>query len=128
VSRPIVKKLGVPFALAYLLAGWLAAALHSHGTHVHAEEVAAAASACSCGHHHCEPQPSHETEGTPDEPEQHDDHHCVVCDNLAKPPLPVAAVELDAAIEPVAEAAEPTAPLSEIHVALAWYSRGPPRV
>jgi len=127
VSRPFVKRAGVPFALAYLLAGWLAAALHSHGTHVHAEELEAASS-CSCGHHHCAPQPSHETEVPSDEREQHDDHHCVVCDNLAKPPLPVAAVELEASTEPVVEAAEPTASLSENHVPLAWHSRGPPLV
>ena len=124
MSRLSVKKLGVPFALAYLLAGWIAGALHSHGTHVHAHEVEAA-STCSCGHHHCAPPHSDEGDESPGEPE-HDDHHCVVCDNLAKPPLPVAAVELEGASQPVFPTAEASAPLFEVHVALAWHSRGPP--
>lgn len=125
MSRSFVRHLGVPFALAYLLAGWLAGALHSH-THVHGHKVETA-STCSCGHHHCTPQHDHETDDSPAEPEN-DDHHCVVCDNLAKPPLPVVAVALEEAAESVGEAAEPSAPLFEAYLALAWHSRGPPLV
>lgn len=125
MSRPIVRQLGAPFALAYLLAGWLAGALHSH-THVHAHE-GESASTCSCGHHHCAPQHADESHDTPAEHE-HDDHHCVVCDHLAKPPLPVVAVELDGTSEKVTLSAEPAAPLDENHVPLTCYSRGPPLV
>ncbi|MBA3312792.1 MAG: hypothetical protein M3552_10440 [Planctomycetota bacterium] len=130
MTRPLVRKLGAPFALAYLLAGWLAAALHSHAGHDHshvAADHAGACTTCQCGHDH---GPSNTQQGAEESPAEPEDgaHHCVVCDNLAKPPLPVVAVVLEAAIEPAVAAAEPIAPLYDARVAPARHSRGPPLV
>lgn len=129
--RPYVRRLAAASAAAYLLAGWLAAGLHSHGhQHAHAEKAAGVCTTCSCGHHHGPKGHEHDQESShcPDEPvcPEEDCHHCPVCDFLAKPPVAVAAVTLQAAPEPAAEAAEPPAPTFEPVSLFVCRSRGPP--
>ena len=136
--RLSVRRIAVASAAAYLLAGWLAAALHSHGHahagHAEAEEVC---TTCSCGHQHGPakkgPQKEehaghdHESPACPDGgcPDG-EHHHCVVCDFLAKPPVATAAVTLDAGSEPAVEAAEPLPPAYEPVIRIVSRSRGPP--
>jgi hypothetical protein len=119
--RPYVRRLAAASAVAYLLAGWLASALHSHAGQ--AESSEAVCTTCSCGHHH-HGEPTHDDRNEPSEPEH--DHGCVVCQFLAQPPLAVAPVSLIAALEPISPAAEPVAPSFEAVAIPAWWSRGPP--
>lgn len=125
--RPYVRRIAAVSAAAYLLAGWLTAALHSHG-HAHhgparAEKVEAVCTTCSCGHHHGAPKPAHEE--SPDRPDE-GCHHCPICEFLAKPPVVASAVTLDAAPEPGVETAEPLLPAFEPVSLFVSRSRGPP--
>jgi hypothetical protein len=127
LKRPLVRKLGAPFALAYLLAGWLGAALHSH-VHVHGESTSAHEAGGTSQHsarRHAASESTHDGEESPAEHDEGDDH-CLICENLAKLPLPVAVVELQVAIEPAVACLEPIAPLIDGRVPPATQSRGPP--
>ena len=125
--RTFVRPLAAVVATAYLLAGWLAGALHSHAPAVASAE--SVCTTCTCGHDH---GPRHAHSPADDDREQdenHEDgHDCVVCHFFAQPPLTVAAVSLMTGVEPVALAAEPAQPAAFAVVTTAWWSRGPPAV
>ena len=140
--RPTVRRIAAASAAAYLLAGWLAAALHSHG-HPHAghQDAEAVCTTCSCGHDHGPKKPGpqkmhaghdHGSPGCPDggcpggDCPDGEHHNCFVCDFLAKPPVAAATVTLDEGSEPAVEAAEPLAPAYEPATSLASRNRGPP--
>lgn len=132
--RPYVRRIAAASAAAYLLAGWLAAALHSHvhlghaghahGGQGHAAEADGVCTTCTCGHDHGPKRADREPEA-PENPEE-GHHHCVVCDFLAKPPVKAATVQVVEAIEPVVAAAEPAVPVVEAVDVLVLRSRGPP--
>lgn len=129
--RPAQRRIAAGSAVAYLLAGWLAAALHSHGHagHGHAAEADATCTACRCGHHHGGNGHGGEKAGRePDAPgcPEGDHGHCVVCDFLAKPPAPATAVAVVTAAEPLFEQAEPRLPAYAPVEAATARSRGPP--
>ena len=124
--RTSVRRTAAASAAAYLLAGWLAAALHSHAHfgHAHAAEAEGVCTACSCGHEHGPEKADRE----PEEPGRPEDghHHCPVCDFLAKPPVETEAVSVVSTAEAVAEVAEPNVPAVEAVDVLPLRSRGPP--
>ena len=130
--RPTFRRTAAFFAAAYLLSGWLASALHHHAHH-HGGHAAAAAGAPAkrscCGHaHHKCGGPTHGTDERHGDGGSHDESGCVVCDFLAKPPLPVARVEIVKAAEPLIVAAAPRRPVAEPVSPDAPRSRGPPAV
>jgi hypothetical protein len=118
--RPLTRPLAAAFAVAYLLTGLLGFALHSHAP---AEGVSQhiGCSHCSCGHSHGERRKTPEPPASPDESDD-----CVVCENLAKPPLAVACVELEASGNRAIPAVDVLEPAIPFVTAAVWWSRGPP--
>lgn len=119
--RLLVRRLSPVAAAAYLLAGWLAGALHAHAPA--ATESEQICTTCTCGHSHGHSKP-HDDENSSEH--EHGDHGCVVCQFFAQPPLAVEPVRLVADFEPISFAVEAVAPSNEVVAIAAWWSRGPP--
>ena len=126
--RTFVRPFAAVLAATYLLAGWLAGALHSHAPAVGGTD--GVCTTCACGHDHGPrhaPPPAGDDREQDENHENHEDgHDCVVCHFFAQPPLAVASVSLMTGLEPVTPAAEPARPAGSAIVATAWWSRGPP--
>lgn len=90
----LLRPLSALNATAYLLASVLSVALHTHAphTHVSGEASADACASCSCGHDHQQSSGASDKDESSETPDG--EHECVVCDFIAKAPLPVEPVQV----------------------------------